>query len=244
MSSKATFHSFTSDSRFRYKVMAYPGSRVPRQDFQNLRERLIPDTHRATVRSEIADPQNELRPGMLANFVIRVQKPSRSHRYTGQRRGPRSRWHHDGLGDHRSPPLFVQRIIKTGLRTRRPGAGSSMVCSAENWSLRTAPSSSATCCKRHRAIRSECPDIPLKTTSHVQVSHRILPKPPRHCCVWSDVVCRRRVHCIQVAQYRGVSESHARHSGNYRAGAGPLRRGDGTLLHAPDGDWTLRHSRH
>jgi len=34
-----------------------------------------PNTHRVTIRSEIADPKNELRPGMLANFVIRVQEP-------------------------------------------------------------------------------------------------------------------------------------------------------------------------
>jgi cobalt-zinc-cadmium efflux system membrane fusion protein len=27
------------------------------------------------IRSEIPDPNNELRPGMLANFVIRVQEP-------------------------------------------------------------------------------------------------------------------------------------------------------------------------
>jgi cobalt-zinc-cadmium efflux system membrane fusion protein len=31
------------------------------------------NTHRETIRSEIADPNDELRAGMLANFVIRVR---------------------------------------------------------------------------------------------------------------------------------------------------------------------------
>ena len=58
------------------------------------------------------------------------------------------------------------------------------------------------------------------------------------------VVCRRRVRCFQDAQYRGVSEPNAGDPGNHRAGAGPLRRGDGALLHAPHGDWALHHARH
>ena len=48
---------------------------------------------------------------------------------------------------------------------------------------------------------------------------------------------------FQDAQHRGVSEPDARHPGNHRAGAGPLRRGDGTLLHDSDGDRTLHHAR-
>jgi cobalt-zinc-cadmium efflux system membrane fusion protein len=38
-------------------------------------EAVDPNTHRARVRSVIEDPNDELRPGMLANFVIRVGGP-------------------------------------------------------------------------------------------------------------------------------------------------------------------------
>ena len=34
-----------------------------------------PSTHRSKIRCAIADPRNELRPGMLANFAIRVRDP-------------------------------------------------------------------------------------------------------------------------------------------------------------------------
>jgi cobalt-zinc-cadmium efflux system membrane fusion protein len=37
-----------------------------------------PDTHRGRLRAEIADPANELRPGMLANFVIQVRGSTES----------------------------------------------------------------------------------------------------------------------------------------------------------------------
>jgi cobalt-zinc-cadmium efflux system membrane fusion protein len=74
-----------------------------------------PNTHRVTVRSEISDPKNELRPGMLANFVIRVHKPVQAPSIppNGVVREP------DGTmvawvttDRHR----FSQRVIKPGLR--------------------------------------------------------------------------------------------------------------------------------
>ena len=40
------------------------------------RRRRHPNTHRATIRSEIDDGKDELRPGMLANFLIRVGGPA------------------------------------------------------------------------------------------------------------------------------------------------------------------------
>jgi cobalt-zinc-cadmium efflux system membrane fusion protein len=56
------------------KVMAYPG-----RNFQGKVSKIYasvdPATHRATIRSDISDPRNDLRPGMLANFTIRVQSP-------------------------------------------------------------------------------------------------------------------------------------------------------------------------
>jgi cobalt-zinc-cadmium efflux system membrane fusion protein len=37
-----------------------------------------PNTHRQLVRSEIADPEHKLRPGMFASFVIRMGDSNRS----------------------------------------------------------------------------------------------------------------------------------------------------------------------
>jgi cobalt-zinc-cadmium efflux system membrane fusion protein len=56
------------------KVMAYP-DRVFQGKVSKIYATVDPNTHRVTIRSEIADPHDELRPGMLANFVIRVQNP-------------------------------------------------------------------------------------------------------------------------------------------------------------------------
>jgi cobalt-zinc-cadmium efflux system membrane fusion protein len=58
----------------RVTVSAYPG-----REFQGaitaLGANVDPNTHRITVRSEIKDPRHELRPGMLANFVISTGAP-------------------------------------------------------------------------------------------------------------------------------------------------------------------------
>ena len=55
-------------------VLAYPG-RVFEGRISRLGRSLDPNTHRIVVRCEIADPHDELIPGMLANFAIRVQDP-------------------------------------------------------------------------------------------------------------------------------------------------------------------------
>jgi cobalt-zinc-cadmium efflux system membrane fusion protein len=59
------------------RVMAYPG-RVFTGKISKIYATVDPGTHRVTIRSEIADPQHELRPGMLASFVIRVRDPTES----------------------------------------------------------------------------------------------------------------------------------------------------------------------
>ncbi len=59
------------------KVMAYPG-RTFNGKISKIYASVDPNTHRVTVRSEITDPKNELRPGMLASFVIRVKDPVES----------------------------------------------------------------------------------------------------------------------------------------------------------------------
>jgi len=56
------------------KTLAYDG-RVFKGRISKIYEAVDPNTHRVTIRSEIRDPSNDLRPGMLANFVIRVDGP-------------------------------------------------------------------------------------------------------------------------------------------------------------------------
>jgi len=58
-------------------VMAYPG-RVFAGVISRLGRSLDASTHRVVVRAEIADPRDELIPGMLASFAIRVVEPVRS----------------------------------------------------------------------------------------------------------------------------------------------------------------------
>ena len=96
------------------KVMAYPG-RVFKGKVSKIYATVDPNTHRVTIRSEIADPHDELRPGMLANFVIRVHDPVEAiaipaNGVVREADGTMTTWvttdrHH-----------FVQRIIKIGLR--------------------------------------------------------------------------------------------------------------------------------
>jgi cobalt-zinc-cadmium efflux system membrane fusion protein len=78
-------------------------------------ETVDPNTHRVTIRSEIADPGNELHPGMLANFVIRVHDPVEAtalpaNGVVRESDGTMTAW---VTADRRH---FVQRVIKTGLR--------------------------------------------------------------------------------------------------------------------------------
>lgn len=96
------------------KVMAYP-DRVFQGSVSKIYASVDPNTHRATIRSEIHDPRNELRPGMLANFVIGVQKPGLAtaipvNGVVREPDGTMTAWvttdrHH-----------FSQRVVKTGLR--------------------------------------------------------------------------------------------------------------------------------
>ncbi len=96
------------------KVMAYP-DRVFQGRLTKLYASVDPTTHRTIVRSEISDPKNELRAGMLANFTIRVQKPAESaalpaNGVVREGDGTMTAW---VTSDRRH---FTQRIIKTGLR--------------------------------------------------------------------------------------------------------------------------------
>jgi cobalt-zinc-cadmium efflux system membrane fusion protein len=97
------------------KVLAY-ADYVFRGKVSKIYEMVDPNTHRVTIRSDVTDPNNELRPGMLANFVIRVQGPADgtaipANGVVREPDGTMVAWvttdrHH-----------FVERTIKTGLRT-------------------------------------------------------------------------------------------------------------------------------
>jgi len=105
--------SFHSGEPVEVKVMAYPG-RVFKGRISKIYETVDPNTHRETVRSEISDPRNELRPGMLATFTIRVQKPVEAtaipaNGVVRESDGSMTAW---VTTDRRH---FVQRVIKTGL---------------------------------------------------------------------------------------------------------------------------------
>lgn len=58
-------------------VMAYPGRKF-QGEVSNIGAAIDPATHRIAVRSTIKDPHHELRPQMLANFMILTGKPVRS----------------------------------------------------------------------------------------------------------------------------------------------------------------------
>jgi cobalt-zinc-cadmium efflux system membrane fusion protein len=95
-------------------VMSYP-NRVFKGRVSKIYETVDPNTHRVTIRSEITDPHDELHPGMLANFEIRVHDPVETaalpaNGVVRESDGTMTAWvttdrHH-----------FVQRILKTGLR--------------------------------------------------------------------------------------------------------------------------------
>jgi cobalt-zinc-cadmium efflux system membrane fusion protein len=59
------------------RVMAFPG-RIFEGKISTIGASVDPNTHRVLVRSDIADPQHLLRPGMFANFVIVTGEPVRA----------------------------------------------------------------------------------------------------------------------------------------------------------------------
>ena len=97
------------------EVMAYPG-REFKGKVSKIYSAVDPNTHRVTTRSEIADPRDELRPGMLANFVMRVHDPVEATALSAngvvrEADGTMTAW---VTSDRRH---FVQKVVKTGLRT-------------------------------------------------------------------------------------------------------------------------------
>ena len=97
------------------KVMAFP-NRVFHGKVSKIYAAVDPNTHRVTIRSEIVDSENELRPGMLANFVIRVHEPVETTAIpaNGVVREPDGTMVAWVTTDRRR---FTQRVIQVGLRT-------------------------------------------------------------------------------------------------------------------------------
>jgi cobalt-zinc-cadmium efflux system membrane fusion protein len=96
------------------EVPAYP-DRIFKGTVSKIYATSDPATHRVTIRSELADPHDELLPGMLANFVIRVQSPAPAiaipaNGIVREGDGTVTAW---VTTDRRR---FTQRIVKTGLR--------------------------------------------------------------------------------------------------------------------------------
>jgi cobalt-zinc-cadmium efflux system membrane fusion protein len=95
-------------------TLAYDG-RVFKGKISKIYETVDPNTHRVTIRSEITDPKNDLRPGMLANFVIRIDAPVEATAIpaNGVVREPDGTMGAWVTTDRRT---FTERIIKVGLR--------------------------------------------------------------------------------------------------------------------------------
>jgi membrane fusion protein, heavy metal efflux system len=95
-------------------VMACPG-RVFDGKISRMGASLDPNTHRVMVRCDIADPKDELRPGMLANFTIQIQDPIESvalpmNGVVRNGDGTMATWvTTNGL-------RFVQRLVKIGIQ--------------------------------------------------------------------------------------------------------------------------------
>jgi len=96
------------------RTLAYDG-RIFKGQVSKIYESVDPNTHRVTIRSEVTDPSNDLRPGMLANFVIRIDAPVEAtaipaNGVVREPDGTMAAW--VTTDRHR----FTQRIIRVGLR--------------------------------------------------------------------------------------------------------------------------------
>jgi cobalt-zinc-cadmium efflux system membrane fusion protein len=96
------------------KVLAYP-DRLFEGKISKTYVPVDPATHRVTIRSEIKDDKNELRPGMLANFVIVVKEPAEATAIAAngvvrESDGTMTVW------VTKDRKKFVQKVVKTGQR--------------------------------------------------------------------------------------------------------------------------------
>ena len=68
---------FHAGQQVKVRVMAFPG-RLFEGRISTIGAMVDPNTHRVLVRSEIKDPDYELKPGMFATFVIEIADPVRA----------------------------------------------------------------------------------------------------------------------------------------------------------------------
>jgi cobalt-zinc-cadmium efflux system membrane fusion protein len=99
------------------KVPAYPDTTF-HGHVTTVGSMIDPNTHRQLVRSEIADPEHLLRPGMFASFVIRIGDPVRSlavpvEGVVREGDGTMTVW---VTADRRR---FVMRSVKVGIQQQR-----------------------------------------------------------------------------------------------------------------------------
>jgi cobalt-zinc-cadmium efflux system membrane fusion protein len=95
-------------------LLAYPGKTFEGR-IVTIDSMVDPNTHRMMMRSEIKDPDHELRSGMFANFVIRTGDPTRSlalplNGVVREGDGTMTVW---VTSDRRR---FTQRLVKTGIQ--------------------------------------------------------------------------------------------------------------------------------
>jgi membrane fusion protein, heavy metal efflux system len=98
----------------RVSLLAYPGKAFEGR-IVTIDSMVDPNTHRMMMRSEINDPNHELRSGMFANFVIRTGDPMRSlavplNGVVREGDGTMTVW---VTSDRRR---FTQRVVKTGIQ--------------------------------------------------------------------------------------------------------------------------------
>ncbi len=92
----------------RARVASYPWRTYPGK-IVTIGPNVDPNTRRVFVRSEIADPDYDLRAGMFATFVITLAPPKKTAASPGGCRRPRRRRKHDRLDDEGRPHILSAR---------------------------------------------------------------------------------------------------------------------------------------
>ena len=103
----------------RVNVLAFPG-RMFAGRIARIYRTVDPTTHREAIRCAVEDPRGQLRPGMLADVVIRVREPVETtavpaEAVVRESDGTMTAW---VTADRRH---FAQRVVQPGLQQGRPG---------------------------------------------------------------------------------------------------------------------------
>ena len=118
---------FRVGQQVKVKLSAFP-DRVYDGKVTTIGATVDPNTRRVLVRSEINDPQHELRSGMFGKFVISIGAPVALPRRSACRRGARRRRHANSLGHRRPPSVYAAHGHDRGVarwlptNSRRPAS--------------------------------------------------------------------------------------------------------------------------